>query len=178
MCPETTLKDCKFSGVSKRYVWLKRPQLIQSRKQACDTEPDLSHFRCYVDKLAEGDGMSGDETDHRGTQPIKGQRKYFVVRPEWRSRDVTRWLRIIDEVYVYHRFSEDGRASRGNWVRQRIDSGRFDGARRPVSGLPKNFYDAAWLETLSNKARAELQMQPEISLRHSPTVKRHFSSIL
>ena len=159
-------------------MWLKCLQLIKSRIQVCDSEPDLSRFRCYVDKLAGGDGMSGDETDHCGTQQIKGQRKFFVVRPEWRSMDVTRWLRTIDNVYIYRRFSENGRASRGNWVRQRIDSGRLDRVRRPVSGLPENFYDAAWLGTLSSKARAELEIQPEISLRHSSAIKRYFLSIL
>ena len=59
-----------------------------------------------------------------------------------------------------------------NWVRQRVDSGRVDSGCRAVCGLPKNFYDVAWLQTLSSKARADLRMQPEISLEHSPAVKR------
>jgi hypothetical protein len=173
MRSQTTVENCKSPGALWRHLSLKCLQLIQSRRQACDMEPDLSHFRYYVDKLAESDGMSGDETDHCGIRPIRGQRKFFVIRPEWRSKDVTKWLRAIDKVYVYHRFSKDGRASRGNWVRQRIDSGRLDSTRRAVPGLPKNFYDATWLESLSNAARVELRIQPEISLRYSPTVKKY-----
>lgn len=135
-------------------------------------EPELAQFQDYIDQLADGGGMSGDETDHRGTMPTKGQRKFLVVHPGWRSTEVTKWLQTIDKVYVHHRFSEDGRASRGNWVRQRVDSGRFDGGCRPVSGLPKNFYDIAWLRTLSEKARVGLRIQPEVSLEHSSAVKR------
>lgn len=135
-------------------------------------EPGLARFRDYVDKLADGGGMSGDETDYCGTTPTGGQRKFLVVHPQWRSKEVTNWLRTIDKVYVRHRFSQDGRASRGNWVRQRVDSGRSDNGCRPVSGLPKNFYDGTWLRTLSERARAELRMQPEISLKHSSTIQR------
>lgn len=151
---------------------LKSLQLVAARRRACEMEPDLARFQDHVAQLADGGGMSGDETDRCGTAPTKGQRKFFVVHPKWRSVEATKWLRTIDKVYVHHRFSEDGRASRGNWVRQRVDSGRVDSGCRAVCGLPKNFYDVAWLQTLSSKARADLRMQPEISLEHSPAVKR------
>lgn len=135
-------------------------------------EPELARFRDYVDQLADGGGMSGDETDHCGTAPTRGQRKFFIVHPKWRSREVTDWLRTIDKVYVHYRFSQDGRASRGNWVRQRVDSGRSDSGCQPVPGLPGNFYDTTWVRTLSGKARAELGMQPDISLKHSSAIRR------
>lgn len=114
--------------------------------------------------------MSGDETDRRGKEPIRGQRKFLVARPGWRSQEVTKWLRVIDDLYTVHRFSLDGRASRGNWVRQRIDSGRVDLDRFPVSGLPENFYDPAWLRGLSQTERDHLEMQPGVSLEHSVKV--------
>lgn len=123
-------------------------------------------------RLADEDGMSGDETDHRGEQPIAGQRKFFVVRPGWRSQEVTRWLRVIDCLYMIHRFSLDGRATRGNWVRHRIDSDRVAWDRLPVSGLPVNFYDPSWLDGLSKGERDSLEMQPLASLNHSAEVLR------
>ena len=116
--------------------------------------------------------MSGDETDRRGEQPIAGQRKFFVIRPGWRSREVTRWLRVIDGLYTINRFSVDGRATRGNWVRHRIDSDRVDWDRLPVSGLPENFYDASWLEGLSEGERDSLEMEPPVDLNHSAEVLR------
>lgn len=114
--------------------------------------------------------MSGDETDRRGEQLIAGQRKFFVVRPGWRSQEVTRWLRIIDDLYTVHRFSLDGRATRGNWVRHRMDSDRVAWDRLPVIGLPENFYDASWLDGLSERERESLEMQPPVNLDHSVEV--------
>jgi hypothetical protein len=116
--------------------------------------------------------MSGDETDRRGKQPIRGQRKFLVVRPHWRSHEVTKWLRVIDNIYTVRRFSSNGRASRGNWVRQRIDSGRVDRNRFPVVGLPENFYDKEWLRCLSQEEIDHLEVQPRISLEHSARVLR------
>ena len=114
--------------------------------------------------------MSGDETDCRGNLPIRGQRKFLVVRPGWRSREVTSWLRVIDTLYAIHRFSADGRASRGNWVRHRIDSVKIDSHRLPVRGLPENFYDPTWLQGLSQEERNNLDVQPRVSLKHSAEV--------
>lgn len=134
--------------------------------------PCVSPFKAYVDRLADEDGMSGDETDRCGRQPIRGQRKFLVVRPHWRSQEVTKWLRVIDNLYTVYRFSSNGRASRGNWVRQRIDSGRVDQDRLPVTGLPENFYDEEWLQGLSQEETYRLGIQPNIDLKHSTEALR------
>lgn len=132
--------------------------------------PGVSQFKVYVNQLADGGGMSGDESDRHGMEPIRGQRKFIVARPGWRSQEVTDWLRVIDNLYMVHRFKHDGRASQGNWVRQRIDSGRVDSNRLPVGGLPENFYDPAWLCGLSREERDHLAVQPRTSLKHSAEV--------
>jgi len=116
--------------------------------------------------------MSGDETDRCGRHPIRGQRKFMVVRPYWRSQEVTKWLRVIDNLYMVYRFSSNGRASRGNWVRQRIDSGRVDPDLFPVTGLPENFYDEEWLRGLSQEEMDRLEVQPGVNLEHSAKVLR------
>ena len=123
-----------------------------------------------MDRLADEGGMSGDETDRCGREPIRGQRKFLVVKPGWRSQEVTDWLRVIDDLYTVRRFSLNGRASRGNWTRQRIDSETVDWDRIPIRGLPENFYDSAWLECLSQAERDELEVRPGISLDHSAEV--------
>ena len=71
------------------------PQLILSRRFICDVVRDVSQFKTYVDQLADGGGMSGDETDQGGRQPIRGQRKFLVIRPHWRSHEVIKWLRVV-----------------------------------------------------------------------------------
>ena len=155
--------------IAASYVY-RTVQLIRNRRYICDVTPDVAPFTTFVDRLANEGGMSGDETDRCGRQPIRGQRKFLVVRPGWRSKEVTDWLRVIDNLYTIHRFSVEGRASRGNWVRQRIDSGRVDRDQFPVGGLPENFYDPAWLQGLSREEKDRLDIQPRVSLEHSAEV--------
>lgn len=147
-------------------------QLIRNRRLICDIEPSVSRFRVYINRLSDEGGMSGDETDHRGRYPISGQRKFFVARPGWRSREVTKWLRVIDALYTHHRFSSDGRATRGNWVRHRVDSDKVDRTRQPVRGLPENFYDSAWLQGLPQEERDSLEIRPAENLDHPIEVVR------
>ena len=145
------------------------PQLTQSRIASCHTVPALTTFAKYVDQLAAG-GMSGDESEHSEAMQPREHRKFSVVRPAWRSPEVTPWLQVIDDVYLDSRFSEGGRASRGNWVRHRVRSSRVDHMRPPVVGLPKNFYDEEWLGHLSRMELEALEMQEEVSLEHDPSL--------
>lgn len=112
--------------------------------------------------------MSGDESEVSGAS--REHRRFFVVRPAWRSPKVTPWLQVIDAVHLDSRFSESGRASRGNWVRHRVRSGRVDHVRPPVIGLPKNFYDEEWLGGLSQTELEALEVQEEVSLEHDPNL--------
>lgn len=114
--------------------------------------------------------MSGDESDHSEERQRRKHRKFFVVRPAWRSPEVAQWLQVIDDAYIDSRFSQSGRASRGNWVRRRVRSGRVDRTRLPVIGLPRNFYDEEWLEHLSQTELEALRMQGEVSLEHDPSL--------
>ena len=132
--------------------------------------PELAASSEYVDLLAAG-GMSGDESDRFEGRETKEHRKFFVVRPAWRSPKVTPWLRVIDNVYLDSQFSESGRASRGNWVRHRLDCcNRVDHMRPAVIGLPMNFYDEQWLSHLSQMELEALGMREEISLEHDPSL--------
>ena len=116
--------------------------------------------------------MSGDESDRPEERGTKEHRKFFVVRPAWRSPEVTPWLRVIDDTHLDSRFSESGRASRGNWVCHRVHSRRVDHMRPPVIGLPRNFYDEEWLGRLSQIELEALEMQGGISLEHNPGLMR------
>ena len=128
----------------------------------------MGRFRKYVDILAEGGGMSDDEPDPRSrTAQAKASGKYFVIRPVWRSREVTSWLRVMDYVYLDRRFAADGRATRGKWTRNRIQSNKVDQAARAVKSLPSNFYDKAWLASLSPKEKRRLDIKEAIDLTHT-----------
>lgn len=118
--------------------------------------------------------MSMDESDHH-SHSRTSDRKYVIVRPEWRAPPVSDFLHVMDNVGVSHRFqhtnSRKGRATPGNWPRLRISARhRVDQSREPVPGLPKNFYDQRWLAGISEETRRSLEMKPAVDIRHTPQV--------
>ena len=120
-------------------------------------------------KLADEGGMSGDECDRNAK---KTDKKYFIVRPIWRSQEVTEWLHVMDLIYVSSRFAADGRATKGKWVRNRVRSTMVDRESKPIPGLPHNFYDQNWLRSLSPKERRTLKAHEAIDLSHSEEIIR------
>jgi hypothetical protein len=114
--------------------------------------------------------MSGDESD-RGSGS-SSTRKYFVVRPVWRSKKLSQWLRVMDLVHLDRRFAADGRITPGNWVRSRLPSNRVDHAAVPIPKLPSNFYDTTWLNSLPTKDKRRLKMQPAVDLTHTEEILR------
>lgn len=112
--------------------------------------------------------MSEDEPDPRSTTVrARASRKYFVIRPAWRSSEVASWLRVMDRVYLDLRFAADGRATRGKWTRNRIQSSKVDQTAQAIKGLPINFYDKVWLASLSPKKKRRLDMTEAIDLAHT-----------
>lgn len=122
-------------------------------------------------KLANDGGMSGDESDRNAVTKQK-DKKYFVVRPVWRSQEVTEWLHVMDLVYISSRFAADGRATKGNWVRNRVRAASVDTDSKPIPGLPYNFYDQSWLGALTLRERKALGVREAIDLSHSDGIIR------
>ena len=113
--------------------------------------------------------MSGDECDRNAKETNK---KYFIVRPIWRSQEVTEWLHVMDLVYVSSRFAADGRPTKGRWVRNRVRSPMVDRESKPIPGLPYNFYDQTWLKSLSPKEKRTLRVHEAVDLNHSEEIIR------
>lgn len=147
------------------------PQLTNHRRAMCESHKDMARFKEYIDILDNGGGMSEDEPDWRSTSG-KLPSDYCIVRPIWRSKAVTDWLRVIDHIYLASRFSTDGRVTRGKWMRNRKPSNKIDSAATPVKGLPINFYDEDWLESLGRKERNSLKMKEPVDLTHTKDVMR------
>lgn len=149
-------------------------QLRESRTQVCQREPDLQRFQPYIERLADCGGMSMDESDHHSTSRTS-DRKYVIVRPEWRAPQISDFLHTMDNIWVSQRFqdanSRKGRATPGNWPRLRISARhRVDQSRDPVPGLPKNFYDRGWLAGLSEESRRSLDMKAPVDITHTPKI--------
>lgn len=115
-----------------------------------------------------------DESDHHSSSR-SSDRKYVIVRPEWRAPQISDFLHTLDNIWVSQRFqdanSRKGRATPGNWPRLRISvRHRVDQSRDPVPGLPKNFYDRGWLAGLSEESRRSLDMKAPVDITHTPKI--------
>lgn len=158
-----------------------KPQLTQHRRAVCESHKDMEDFKKYIDILDLGGGMSEDEPDWRSTTGgAKTPKDYFVVRPAWRSQEVTAWLRVMDNVYLARRFTSDGRVTRGSWIRNRKPSNRVNHEATPIKGLPLNFYDEGWLASLPPKQRRRLRAKKPLDLAHTEKMMGyalHYSSL-
>jgi hypothetical protein len=138
----------------------------------------MERFIPALERLSRG-GMSEDESDHGGEDASdQGQgedradhvpesrpkkRRYKILKVQWRSMEVAKWLRTMDLIYGGTKINEDGTATRGNEFRKRYPSDEMQ-IGRPIMGLPRNFYDARWLQELSPEQLVVLDVQPEIDI--------------
>lgn len=114
--------------------------------------------------------MSEDESEH------EGERRYRIVEPNWRNADLTRWLRMFDNIYSSTKFNDDNRPSRGNWTRIRIPPhpGAPKASRKPPPGLPRNFYAPGYLDSLLKYELEALDVQDEVyPLHHTEEVQKY-----
>ena len=136
------------------------------RSEATHIHPDLERFRPLLESLT-ADTMSGDETDH-----CHGQTRYAILRVLWRAPAATVWLKTLDLIHLSSRFDSSGRAKRGAFPHKRVPSSRVEHNAEPVPGLPRNFYDPIWLQSLSEHGRRKLQIQHSVDLTMTEDVRR------
>ena len=135
----------------------------------------MRRFEKYIEILGQNGGMSEDEPDWRSASG-KIPTNYFVVRPAWRSEEVTSWLQVIDGVHLARRFMTDGRVTVGNWVRNRVRCGKTNQMAVPIRGLPVNFYDREWLSSLSPRKKLTLRVGEAVDISHTEEMKRSVST--
>lgn len=107
--------------------------------------------------------MSSDERDG------ENDHCFYSSRPHWRNEHVTRWLHDLDYVHSQEYRGEFHRVS------YRRPSAKVDMGRQAIRGLPFNFYDWDYLESLDRSQYEDLDVQPSISLEFRPSVQRFVS---
>ena len=124
--------------------------------------------------------MSGDEEDFSYLPPRGLKCKRFIVRSmTWRNPAAVEFFRVLDALYFSLRCSDDGKWSRGHFPDERLRCERTESGRA-VRGLPRNFYNPAWLATLDPLEIEMLDMQPSVNFDFSQDILRwvelcHFS---
>ena len=116
------------------------------------------------------DAMSGDETDteYKGTRTKgrKPQPRYTTLRPDWRNPDVESWLRTLDHIHLWTRFTTDDKVTPGRFPHIRVPPPTklvVIQAKVPI-GLPQNWYSPEWLKKRTALERKHLKMKPAVKL--------------
>lgn len=103
-------------------------------------------------------GMSSDESEDENTRTISYPRVY----PAWRSGQLAALLWKVDDVAATNVSVQIGKRKKsGTQLRVRPHSDKVNAEAAAPPGLPRNCYDAAWLEKLSQRQRRELRVQDE-----------------
>ncbi|KAI6160179.1 hypothetical protein EDD17DRAFT_1485303, partial [Pisolithus thermaeus] len=101
-------------------------------------------------------GMSSDESEDKSTRTIS----YLRVYPAWRSRQLASLLWSVDDVATSNVSVQIGKRKKsGTQLRVRPHSDKVNEEAATPPGLPRNCYDAAWLEKLNQRQRRELRVQ-------------------
>lgn len=104
--------------------------------------------------------MSSDERD------VGDDRCLHSTRPFWRNSSITDWLhdldligkRLVDTATLYE-------------VKRRRSS-KVDMGSRVVKGLPINFYDVSYLNTLDKYQYLDLDPKPAVPLEFNDSIRR------
>ncbi|KAI6145056.1 hypothetical protein BKA82DRAFT_3969785, partial [Pisolithus tinctorius] len=99
------------------------------------------------------DGMSSDESDHEGH---RGEATYYILEKDWRSKQVTAWLRMLDSLHLRLRYNGKWQTTAGAWPHFRTAS-LNDSKGPPVKGLPIDFYSRNWYGAQNAFMREQLQ---------------------
>lgn len=110
------------------------------------------------------DAMSGDESDSG---------VFVTKRLPWRSLDskVVEWFRILDGLYLSTRFTDNDKPIPGAFPGQRLLPNGILHDANPVSRLPLNFYDPAYLKNLDEYEMARLAPQKAMDLSFPPELQ-------
>ena len=103
------------------------------------------------------DGMSSNESEHDGHC---GEATYYVLHKEWRSRNVTAWLHLLDSLHLQMRYRREWQATAGAWPHFRTASLKVSN-RPPVARLPVNFYCTNWYTAQNAFTKERLQAQAQ-----------------
>lgn len=151
-------------------------QIFCNRLQGASKFKATQPLVAYIKTLGVS-GMSDDESNSEAGSAM-GNRVYTVTRPEWRSsdRNFIEMMRVTDLLFMSSKYKDNGCPARGNWPRIRRMGKEPRPPQLPIpapQGLPRNFYDEAWLGQRSDRQLRELDVKEPISFKVPKEVKEY-----
>ncbi|KIK12477.1 hypothetical protein PISMIDRAFT_120825, partial [Pisolithus microcarpus 441] len=130
-------------------------RLFKLRLDTIANDASLKRHLPFVKDLG-SQGMSSDESEDESTRTIS----YPQVYPAWRSHQLASLLWSVDDVATSNVSVQIGKCKKsGTQLRVRPHSDKVNEEAATPPGLPRNCYDAAWLEKLNQRQRRELRVQ-------------------
>jgi len=120
------------------------------------------------------DGMSSDETDDENSQgATKAVRR---VRKAWLSEEVAEVWRTVE---AYHQSRNQGKSKRGNkaFARNPVPASQ-QSYNRIKPGLPQNYYDPVWWQSIIDSDKLLMKPQPHRPLPDINTYVLTFSLLI
>ncbi|KZS89554.1 hypothetical protein SISNIDRAFT_469311 [Sistotremastrum niveocremeum HHB9708] len=142
---------------SRRSAFFNQRVKSVTRKIAGDPG-NAQHWQWLLATLRElgQEGMSSEESE----KDERGRAQYTVRERRWRSREL---LDYIDAVDFWSREEKPGKVKQGNPGRDRVRPIIPRPSKRAaIGGLPANFYDRVWLESLHPAELRDLKMKPAV----------------
>lgn len=95
-------------------------------------------------------GMSSDEEEFYDGRPFY-PRRFRIHVPAFRNPEVTRWLRVLDRIYLWLRDNRKVDDARGAELHLREEGAQPIYSHKDIfpTKMPINFYNASWLSSAS-----------------------------
>ncbi|KIK58687.1 hypothetical protein GYMLUDRAFT_60480 [Collybiopsis luxurians FD-317 M1] len=141
-------KPTDIQEMKKAYKrkWQRKYTLFHQRREVVTTLPGFETFVPYLDQLGI-DGMSSDESDMSMARP---RLQFLRLFPRWSSEELREYIRKLDLLHLESRLRRDGligdHFGQGAPPRLRVPHSEISKSSNYIKGLPRNFYDAGWLE--------------------------------
>ncbi|KLO04290.1 hypothetical protein SCHPADRAFT_1003341 [Schizopora paradoxa] len=125
-----------------------------SREEASKWEKASIVLESMTSRAGSEDETDEEETRARGSRVVRRMNQPFL------NLKISNLMRTVD---TYQRYQLDLSASdqRGGRPIPRITEAKRNDPRKPMAGLPVNFYDEVWLQSQSEEYKEGLDMQPD-----------------
>lgn len=109
--------------------------------------------------------------------PTIAQVQYVAKKKHWRSEEATAMLRAMDIIHLKSHFNPDGSLRPGCLPRLRI-TGTVVSSEAAPTGLPRNCYSQAFLNSLDTVDLELLDIKDPVDLSISPQLQQYVTHIL
>ncbi|KLO04057.1 hypothetical protein SCHPADRAFT_763188 [Schizopora paradoxa] len=128
-----------------------------SREEIGKWEKAGEVLEIMTSKAGSEDETDEEETRNQGTRVVRRMHQPFL------NLKITSLVRAVDS-YQHYQLDLSASDQRGGRPIPRITEAKRNDPRKPMTGLPVNFYDEEWLQNQSNDFKEQLDSKPAVDI--------------